>query len=258
MKTCLILSFAACATSLTLSTRAATIMQTFETGEDTSAWGSTWSGGSVVPTFLSSSFGGELAGGGTSSTQGFSRAFRGNTAGLDVASAYMITAYVQVNTFDGAAGGLFEIIDGSYGSANAANLGIRTETISPGVFAYHWQAKDGGVWRDLGIALDLGAAYQFALSVDPLSFLYSAEVTRVNPDGSAISSGGLAGLAFDPNVITNQQNGELRFYIQASGGGTDAIVDNINIQSVPEPSPMALVAGAALLGWHRKRTASAA
>ena len=236
---------------------AATLAQTFESGEDTSNWGSSWSAGGITTAFLSNSLGGELAGSGTSATQGFARSFRDNTAGLDVNAAYTITAYVQVNAFDGATGGLFEIIDGSYGNANAANLGIRTETVSPGVFVYHWQAKDGGVFRDLGITLDLGGVYQFELSVDPLAFLYSAEVTRVNPDGSTISSAGLSGLAFDSNVIANHQNGELRFYLQSSGAPIVANVDNINIQGIPESPSSILAAGAITLGLHRRRRAAA-
>lgn len=162
---------------------AATIAQTFESGEDTSNWGSSWTGGSVAPTFLSSSLGGVSAGTGTSASQTFSRTFRDNTAGLDVTSAYTISAYVQVTTFDGPSGGSFEIIDGAFGNANAANLGIRTETVSPGNFVFHWQAKSGGVWTDLGLTLDLGAIYEFELGVDPEESEYSATVRRVTAGG---------------------------------------------------------------------------
>ena len=260
MNTQQLLTIAFVSTSLAGSAGAATILQTFESGEDTSNWGSpAWSDGIIVSTFLDASLGGTQAGSGTSSTQSFSRAFLDNTAGIDVTSSpYTISAFVQVNTFDGPSGGLFEIIDGSFGNANAANLGIRTETVSPGTYVYHWQAKNAGVWQDLGINLDLGAAYQFELSVDPLSSLYSATVTRVNPDGSELASGSLSGLAFDPNVITNHQNGELRFYIQASSGGAGAIVDNINIQGIPEPSALMLAAGTSLLALRRKRECAAA
>ncbi|MEK7949212.1 PEP-CTERM sorting domain-containing protein [Luteolibacter soli] len=235
---------------------AATIVQTFESGEDTSNWGSSWNGGAVTTTFLSPGLGGESAGSGTSASQSFSRTFRNNTAGLDVTSPYTISAYVQVNAFDGPSGGDFEIIDGSFGSANAANLGIRTETVSPGVFIFHWQAKNGGVWNDLGITMDLGAIYEFELGVDTLGFDYSATVRRVTAGGIVLESAGLSNLAFDSNVISNGQNGELRFYIQAAAGGTDALVDNINIQSVPEPSAPVLVLGGSLMLFRRRRSSA--
>jgi hypothetical protein len=236
---------------------AATLVQTFESGEDTSNWGSSWTSGTVTNTFLSSSLGGVSAGSGGSASQSFSRSFRNNTAGLDVTSDYTISAYVQVNSFDGAAGGSFEIIDGAFGSANAANLGIRTETVSPGVFIFHWQAKNAGVWTDLGITMDLGAIYQFELGVDTLDSEYSATVRRVTAGGFELESASLASLAFDSNVISNGQNGNLLFYIQAAAGGADVLVDNINIQTVPEPFAPVMALGGALMLLRRRRSSAA-
>lgn len=67
---------------------AATLVQTFEAGEDTSNWGASWTEGDVTDTFLEQSLGGLNAGSGTSASQSFSRSFKDNTAGLDLASAY--------------------------------------------------------------------------------------------------------------------------------------------------------------------------
>ncbi|WP_035611354.1 PEP-CTERM domain protein [Haloferula sp. BvORR071] len=248
----------ATALSFAAACPAATISQTFEAGEDTSNWGSSWSNGSTVPTFLSTTLGGQSAGGGASLTQSFSRSFKNNTAGLDLATAYTLSMYVQLDTFDGPAGGLFEIVDGDFGSGNAANLRISTEETSPGIFAYHWQARaNNSGWLDLGITMDLASPYHVELAVDPVTFTYSAVVQAIDPDGNVLGSGSLNNLAFDPNVINNHQNGTLLLYIQASSGGTDARIDNINIQSVPEPSAVLMAsAAAATLAFARRRRAA--
>lgn len=121
---------------------AASLTQTFEAGEDTSNWGASWVNGEGVATFLDPSLGGQNAGTGDSGQQTFSRSFRNNTVGLDVTEAYSLGMYVRVDAVNPPASGLFEIVDGSFGSANAANLGIRTEDLGGGNFAYHWQARD--------------------------------------------------------------------------------------------------------------------
>lgn len=233
--------------------RGATISQNFEDGEDTSNWASTWTGGALEPAFLDLSAGGENAGGGASDAQSFSRQFRNNTAGLDVTTAYRITMDVQLDTFDGPSGGQFEIIDGAFGNGNAANLRVTT-TSTPGVFA--WQARDNSTgWQDLGITLDLASPYRVELTIDPSTFTYDAAVHAIDPSGSILSTATLADLAFDQNVITNGQNGNLLFYIQASAGGTNALVDNINITTVPEPEPaISLLAAALVIALHRRRT----
>ncbi|RYD60789.1 MAG: PEP-CTERM sorting domain-containing protein [Verrucomicrobiaceae bacterium] len=235
---------------------AATIVQTFEDGEDTTNWGSTWTGGAIAPAFLDASAGGENAGGGGSLTQSFSRTFRDNTAGLDITTGYSIRMDVQVDSFDGAANGLFEIVDGAYGNGNAANLRIFTEDLGGGNYAYHWQARDNiQGWLDLGLTLDLGDPYQVEFVIDPESFTYSAAVRALDGGGNVVNSALLTGLAFDQNVINNGQNGNLLFYIQASAGGTDARVDNINIESVPEPSvPVGIAMTTLALSLRRKRS----
>lgn len=234
---------------------AATISQNFEAGEDTSAWGSTWTGGDTTAAFLNSTAGGLVAGDGGSATQSFSRSFKNNTVGLDLSTAYSISMDVQVNAFDGPAGGQFEIIDGDFGTGNAANLRIFTEDIGGGNFTYRWQARNNGAnpaWVDLGITMDLASPYHVELSIDPESFTYSAAVHLIDTAGNILDSGSTSGLAFDQNVINNNQNGTLLFYIQASAGGTVAMVDNINIQSVPEPS-LPLLGAAAALGLSLRR-----
>lgn len=232
--------------------KAAVLVQTFESGEDTSAWGSAWNNGSVAPGFLDPSLGGTSAGGGESLTQSFWRSFRGNTAGIDVTSTYTVGLYLQIDSFDGPSGGQFEIIDGAFGTANAANLRIDTREVTPGNYEFHWQARNGGIWNDLGITLDLGSPYHVRFTVDPADFTYSAVVERVGTTGAVLDSGQVADIAFDPSVITNNQNGELRFYIQASSGGAGVLVDNINIQDVPEPPSLLLGAGGILLLLRRR------
>lgn len=231
---------------------AATIVQNFEAGEDTSNWGSTWTGGAIEPAFLDLAAGGANAGGGASDSQSFSRQFRNNTADLDVTAAYSITMDVQLDTFDGPAGGQFEIVDGAFGNGNAANLRVTT-TATPGVFT--WQARDNTTgWQDLGITLDLASPYRVVLTIDPESFTYSAAVHAIDSSGNVLGTGSLADLAFDQNVITNGQNGTLLFYIQASAGGTSALVDNINITSVPEPeTALSILTAALVTALRRKR-----
>jgi len=244
---------------LAATASADTITQTFETGEDTSIWGpgSSWSGGAIDETFLDFAFGGENAGGGASTAQGFDRVFRDNTAGIDVKQAYTISMYVQLDTFDGPTGGQFEIIDGAFGSNNAANLRVFTEEISSGVYEYQWQARNASnQWLDLNIDMDLGTPYHVEFSIDPGTFTYSATVQAVTNGGVVLQTGQVSGLSIDQNVFNNNANGDLRFYIQASAGGTKALVDNINITGVPEPSAVFLM-GSGLLALlvFRKRKA---
>lgn len=217
-----------------------TLVQTFEDGEDTSDWASSWSGGDVTSTFLDQALGGFNAGSGLSATQSFSRSFKNNTAGVDVSQAYSLSMYVQLDTFDGPDGGQFEIVDGDYGTGNAGNLRVTT-TETPGVFK--WQARDqSSGWLDLDIELSLANPYRVTISVDPSSFTYSATVQLTDTAGNVLDSGSLSNLSFDSNVINNHQNGTLLFYIQASGeGGSEVLVDNINISTVPEPSTVALI-----------------
>lgn len=236
------------------TTVAATLTEYFEDGEDTTAWNSTWTNGTTTTGFLDPSLGGESAGTGASNVQTFSREFRNNTAGLSVTTAYSLSMYVQVNAFGSPSDGRFEIVDGQYGSSNAANLGIRTEETSPGVFAYHWQARSSSTgWQDLGIDLDLSSPYRVQLDVDPTTFTYTATVQLVTPTGSVVNTVTLADIAFDPNVIGDGQNGNLLYYIQASSGTTTALVDNINIEAIPEPSTAALLLVPGTLVLARRR-----
>lgn len=229
------------------------LIQTFETGEDTLNWGSDWNNGSISGSFLEPSLGGSFAGSGESNGQSFWREFRNNSAGIDITLPYTASMYVQLNAFDGPTGGQFEIIDGAFGSANTANLRIDTRSLSPGVFSYYWQAKDNGSWQDIGVEFELATAYRVDLAIDPTSFTYSAFVAQITPSGTMLNSGSLVDLGFDPNVITNHQNGELRFFVQSSAGGTVALVDNINIEGVPEPSVIMLAAMTTLFTLRRRR-----
>lgn len=243
---------------LIASASAATLSQTFEAGEDTfPSWNSNWSSGAIGEAFLDVSLGGLNSGEGASTTQGFDRVFRDNTVGLDVRQAYTISMYVQIDAFDGASDGQFEIIDGAYGSNNAANLRIFTEEVSPGVYRYHWQARDASTqWLDLNIDMELSSPYLVELSIDPASFTYSATVNSVTTTGVILQTGQVTGVTIDQNVFTNNANGDLRFYVQASAGGTDVRIDNVNITGVPEPSTTFLTGCGllTLLGFRKRKS----
>ncbi len=228
---------------------------TFEAGEEHSNWGSTFTGGQIVTGFLDPSLGGANAGGGASDGQSFSRSFKNNTVGLDVKSDYSMSMYVKVNSFDGPSGGDFEIVDGSFGTGNAANLRVLTEQVSPGVFQFHWQARDNNTgWQDMGIDMNLGDPFRITINVHPGTFTYDATVESVSTTGDLLDWATLSGLAFDQNVINNGQNGNLLFFIQASAGGANVLVDNINISGTPEPGRTSLIAlGLAAMLWKRSR-----
>ncbi len=221
------------------------LVQTFEAGEDTSNWGSPgFTNGQITSGFLDPSVGGLNAGGNASTTQSFSRSFRNNTVGLDVKSNYSISMYLQVDSFDGAVGGDFQIIDGAFGTGNAADLRIETEEVSPGNFVYHWQARDNNNgWEDMGIDLTLGDPYRIVLDISPATNTYSAMVGAVDSSGNLLDWVTLNNLAFDSNVINNGQNGTLLFNIVSSGGGDTIRVDNIGIAGAPEPGRILLISG---------------
>jgi len=242
--------------SLNVSGLAQQLTQTFEPGEDTSNWGSSgFTNGQIVAGFLDPGFGGLNAGGNASTTQSFSRSFRNNTIGLDVKSAYSISLYIQVDSFDGAAGGDFQIVDGAFGTGNAVDLRILTEQVSPGNFVYHWQARDNSTgWVDMGIDLTLGDPFHIVLNVNPATNTYSATVESVDRSGNLLDWSTLTDLAFDPNVINNGQNGTLLFNIVSSAGGDTVRIDNIGILGTPEPSrAMTMMGGILVLSWLRRR-----
>ncbi len=107
-----------------VSASAQTLVQTFESGEDTSNWGANW----VAPGqfdangvgFMNNSVGGnQAAQASTQFGQEAHRDFRNNTAGVDVeAEAYEISLLLQMDLNPGGASpasGNFYIIDGLLG-----------------------------------------------------------------------------------------------------------------------------------------------
>jgi hypothetical protein len=243
----------------TVCARAGTVVQTFETGEDTSDWGSTWSGGAITTGFLDSSLGGQNAGLGLSSGQNFSRSFQNNTAGISVSGQYYGGLYVQVNTETNNTpnSGELDIIDGSFGSS-AVDIQVRAN--GSGVLG--WAAKSNGSYLDFGLNLNLGDPYRILFGVDPTTSTYDATVQAVDTFGNVLQSATLTGLQSDPNVFNNHQNGTLLFYLQASAGNASVLADNLTISSLPisttptpEPSTVALVASgfAAVLYLKRSR-----
>ncbi|HEY4416364.1 MAG TPA: PEP-CTERM sorting domain-containing protein [Verrucomicrobiae bacterium] len=223
-----------------LAVQAGTLSDTFEAGEDTSNWGASWSGGTTTNTFLNSSFGGLLAGTGSSAGQSFSRSFKNNTVGINLSQPYYISMYVQLNTFDAPSGGQFEIIDGAYGSGNAVD--IKVALVGSQLV---WQARDNNNgFQNIGLDFNLSTPYQVSFAVDPASFTYSVTINEVTGTGGVLDSASANGLSFDHNVINNGQNGTLLYYIQGSAGTINAMADNITISTTPtpEPSTIALLA----------------
>lgn len=255
----LVLSLFAISSAVSFSQGAA-IIQTFEPGDDQAAWGpgSVWNNGITVPTFLDSSFGGTTAGGGGSEGQGFFRPFRDSPA-VDVTTAYTISLYVQLEEFDGVNSGQFEIMDGAFGSSTA-NVRIRTDNAG-GTPTYHWEAiQSGGPAVDLGIEFFVGTPYRVEFTVDPETFTYATTINLVSSTGAIIDSGSASDLTFNQNVINNNQNGELRFYVQASSGNTGIAVDNINIENtsnIPEPAIPGIAAGSVIAFALGRRRPSA-
>jgi hypothetical protein len=252
----LILSLLALTSASSLSQGAA-ITQTFESGEDTSNWGpgSVWQGGSTIATFLDPSFGGASAGAGSSALQNFSRVFRDNTVGIDVTTAYTISLYAEVALFENPANGQFEVMDGNLG-ANTAHVRIRTEDEGGGTFSFHWEAKNGGAWDDMGLEFLVGQPYHIEFAIDPEALTYTPTISLVSQTGTVLDTSSLADpdLSFDQSVVTNGQNGELHFYLQGSAGSVGAAVDNINITNIPEPALPGIIASATLaLGLRRRR-----
>jgi hypothetical protein len=245
----LILSLIAISSTASFS-QGAGIIQTFEPGDDQSAWGpgSIWDNGVTVEGFLAQSFGGDNAGGGGSAVQGFSRVFRNSTV-VDVSTAYTISLYVQLDEFDGPNSGQFEIMDGAFGSSTA-NVRIRTDNAG-GTPTYHWEAlHSGGPAVDLGLEFTVGSPYRVEFTVDPETLTYATTINLVNVTGDIIDTGSASDLSFSQNVINNNQNGELRFYVQAASGNTGIGVDNINIDNtanIPEPVIPGIVAGSVLV-----------
>ncbi|MFC5051420.1 hypothetical protein ACFPK9_12470 [Rubritalea spongiae] len=250
MKTSLVLSSLFFAQAAILH---AAISQTFETGEDTSNWGSgsTWSGlGITASTFLDSSIGGSSSGFGDHNVQNYSRSFQNNTEGLVVSTdTYEMSMYLIFDQFDVSSGsGKFEVFDGDYGSSTA-NLKVDSTA------GMEWQVNDGGSWVNLGLTAQVGSIYHISYIVDPTGGTYSASVAEVDTfgvvQGSSVST---SGVDFQSsNAVGNNQSGKLGFHIDVSSATVDFRVDNINIDAIPEPSTTAFGMSALLVGLLRRR-----
>lgn len=238
---------------LAAAASAGTLTQTFEGSEDTSAWNSDWVNLNTSSSgFLAMSFGGTVAGSGISGgSEEYSRVFRDNTAGIDVTQEYFLSLYIAADTFDDPSNGELQILDGNFGGEHTANVRVK----STGSSGLVWEAYDNGTgWIDLGIAFTLAQPYRVEFAVNPATSQYSAVVHLVDSNGTILDTGSLSGLDFNPNVVTNEHNGQLLFYSQGSSGNVGFKVDNINISGVPEPSSVTLIAlGAAVLLGTRRR-----
>ncbi len=234
------------------------LSQTFEVGEDTSDWNSSWVAPGYqgdAPTFLDESLGGFQAGtGGSTDSQEAYREFKNNTAGLNLLEAYTMSMYLELNFgVDIPASGNFSISNGDYG-ANAGQLRLNG---NDGAGDIAWTASDyGSSFVDLNIDLEFDTPYLVVLDIDPVAKTYGVTVSRVNAAGVVQETGSASDLAIDPNVFINGQYGKLLFHVEGSAGEVDFTVDNINISSVPEPSyglAFGAIAGAILLAGRRTR-----
>jgi hypothetical protein len=222
------------------------LQQTFEPGEDTSDWGSSWVGPSgfstAAPGFLDPALGGTQSGFASSQFgQEASRDFRSNTVGLDThTDSYSVSMYVQLSLDAGStpASGYFYILDGTFGDYTA-NIRLTYNNGS----GSELDAYGNNGWQPLNVNLDLSNPYLIQFTVDPTAATYSTTVSEVTTSGSVLSSASLTDLAITGNAINNNNNGQLLFHIEGSAGYVNMNMDNINITpaSAPEPSSAALI-----------------
>lgn len=238
--------------------RAGDLYQTFESGEDTSNWNSTWSNGTVVSGFLDSSLGGLNAGSGDSSQQTYSRDFSHAPGIIDVTQPYYISLYVQVDTANLPADGQFDIIDGQYGSRAAdVHVGLEDGQLV-------WQTGLNNSYQDIGLNASLANPYWIMMAVDPTAKTYSVTVAAVDTLGNVLGSPvTVNNLAGDQNAFNNHANGNLTVYLQASAGSASIRVDNLHLSdspisttATPEPSTMALTAAGFAAVFYLKRSRS--
>jgi hypothetical protein len=242
-----------------ISTSAQTLVQTFEAGEDTSNWGSSWQspGGFATngPGFMDPSIGGNNAGFRTTEFgQETSRDFRNNTAGVNVRSAaYEVSLLLQMNFHPpgsaGPASGTFDIIDGTFGE-NATNIRLTYNAGIPSVL----EALDGSSWRTVDVDLAVGVPYSIQYIVNPVTATYSVTVAQLNTLGVVQDSAILTGLAITGNALNNHNNGQLFFYANTSAGFVSYQVDNIRVtNNIPEPASAALFLVAGAMVCFRRR-----
>lgn len=225
-----------------------TLIQTFESGENTDDWGNSgWSApeGFVAsqPSFLSPSLGGLQAGkGSTSFGQDATRVYKFNTADMDYTIEYNISMYVQLTSSSIPSSGEFSIINGNYGGDSFGD--IRVVSDGDGL---DWEARDDSSFLDLGIDLSANTPYLIQFTIKPESATYDVTVSEVDTSGVVQNSGSLSDLSIGANVITNDNYATLRVHANASAGTLDFEADNINISNVPEPQTYAILIGLAAL-----------
>ncbi|WP_435690319.1 hypothetical protein [Rubritalea sp.] len=210
------------------------------------AWNSSLTWEDTPSSFLDASLGGAKVGSGNSGSQNYSRSFKNSGLVSDFKTdAYQMSMHLFFAT-NGIQAGNFEVFDGTYGDSTA-KLKLDTATSK-------WQASNGNSWEDIGIAGTFDTSYYVTFVVDPSAGTYSTTVSSIQTDGTVIQSASKSGLNFaSSNAVNNSANGVLGFYAQSSSGGSAFLVDNINIDAVPEPSTVAFGMSALLFGLLRRR-----
>jgi len=237
---------------MAISASAQTLTQTFESGVDTSNWGSTGVAPGQFdlngPFFMNPLIGGNNAAlASTQFGQEAQRDFRNNTGGVNVqSSAYEISLLLQMDLNPGGsspASGNFYVMDGTFGEYAAA-LRLIYNAGNPTAF----EVNNGGNWVAMDVDLAIGVPYYIQFIVDPTLASYSATIAQVNPFGIVQDSATLTGLGIAGNVLGNHNNGQLLFHVDTSSSYVRYAVDNIRVSnSIPEPtSAMFILMGAAI------------
>ncbi|WP_309386514.1 hypothetical protein [Cerasicoccus frondis] len=233
-----------------------TLIQTFESGEDTSDWGNSfWDAPAgftaTTPSFLDSSIGGAQAGyGSTSDGQDARRVYKFNTANLDYTSEYTISLYIVLSSDSIPSSGEFSVINGNYGGESFGDLRVVSDGDN-----LDWEARDDSVFQDVGIDLAADTPYFIQFTIKPETATYDVYVAEVDTFGVVQESGSLTDLSIASYVITNDNYSTLRVHANASAGTLDFAADNINIANVPEPRAFAALAGCVALAavWRRRQ-----
>ncbi|MDF3128888.1 hypothetical protein P0Y35_06750 [Kiritimatiellaeota bacterium B1221] len=246
--------------SLSCSLSAA-LVQTFESGEDTSNWGSDWvaPGGwttSNTP-FLDPSLGGSSIGAGsTADGQNAHRDFSSNTAGLDtVNGSYTTSMYLNITSFgQSIPDGSFYVIDGDYdqgGSANVVQLRIIGSNNQWEYFDYN------GTWTSTGVSWSLGDINYIEYSIDNTNQSYNFTISEVDSFGAVVNNNTTSISGIKSGTPNSNQKGTLTYHFETSGGTAVFGVDNINIAVVPELSSILCtslaMAGLVLSKWIKQR-----
>ena len=140
----------------------------------------------------------------------------------------------------------FAVLDGS-------TSGIRMMLTNPSGFV---SIREGSSFNQTSISLDTNTWYRFTLTIYALDSVSDSYDLSVETYGGSTTT--VTGLSFE-NQVSDLTSLRFNYNTAASVSGGDYSIDNVYVQSIPEPSSvsfglLALVATAFF--WRRKRMAS--